>query len=682
MCALALAACGAESSGDVEADAAAAGGAGGEGGAAVDHCADPGRVTLRRLNRFEYDNTMRDLLGDQTQPARTFPDDDIGYGFDNIGDVLSVTALHLEHYESAAERLIVDALSRGVQSSLDIYEAEEIGSDVGASWRDQGWNLWSNGSLVLDLRAPAEGRYTVRVHAFGQQAGPDPVEMALSLDQRVVHTFSVEATQDAPETFAHDLEMSEGSHRIEVTFTNDFYDPENPDPAERDRNLIVDWIEVEGPFDTAPVDPERRASIMVCEPSGDGDLGCARQVLEGFARRAWRRPAESAEIDRLMTLVELAINEGDGIEVGIELGLRATLVSPNFLYRVELDAAPDDLTPHRLSDHELATRLSYFLWGSMPDDELAALADAGGLQDDEAVRAQVERMIADPKASALVNGFADQWLFIRAMNDLQPDYNYFPEFDEDLRAAMIEEARRFYGHGLAENMSLPELMTADWTFVNGRLADHYALDFDGDDFKLVSLADSPRGGLLTLGSVLTATSFPTRTSPVKRGKWVLDQILCTPPPPPPPGVEAELGEVNPDVPFREQLAQHRADPACAACHNQMDPLGLGMDNFDGIGAFRSMDGEHPVDAFGELPNGETFDGAVELGQVLADDARLHKCYTEKLFIYALGRGPEAYDTCALQNIERAAESSEHRLQDWLMHVATSPQFTMRRGEAE
>lgn len=466
---------------------------------------------------------------------------------------------------------------------------------------------------------------------------------------------------------------------VAVSFINDFYDPDEG----IDRNLIIDWIEVEGPFGAAAADPERRARVMVCEPADDTDLACARTVISGFARRAWRRPVEDDEIDRLMPLVELAINENDGINTGIELALRAVLLSPHFLYRVELDPEPNSLVPHLLSSHEIAVRMSYFMWGSMPSDRLFAAADAG-LNNFDDLEAQARNMLLDPRwKEAAVESFGTQWLQIRGMEAIDPDYEIYADFDEELRASMIEESRLFLRHFLQRDLS--EMMDADFTFINERLATHYGLPFAGapvqgaPGFVMAPVAESSRGGLLTLGSVLSVTSFRTRTSPVKRGKWVLDQLLCQPPAPPPAGVEATLTDVDPEASLRERLTQHRADPVCASCHDLMDPLGFGMENFDAIGAYREMVGVHPVDASGELPDGRSFNGATELGAILKEDPQIPKCFTRKMFTYALGRGPVRADNCHLNALTEEFRGNQ-QMSELMVNLVLSESFRMRRGE--
>ena len=805
-------------------------GAGGEAMAPLpDGCRDPGRVTVRRLNRAEYDNTVRDLLQDETRPARGFPEDDLGYGFDNIGDVLSISALHIENYEATATQLIEAAMPIRTGAVEQVFEAEDLGSDVGALHQLNYWNLWSEGEITATVNLPADGEYELRVRAFGRQAGDELPILVMSLDGVEVQRFDVAATDEEPAWYTHRVDTTAGQHTFSVAFINDFFDPDAEDPSRRDRNLYIDVLAVDGPqgvaggtvehvfeaeevgsnvgaasgdfwnlwsngtievdfelptagdyeirvrafgqragpdlpqmavvFDNQPptvidVEAERdsvewypvtvtaepglhvvqvsflndyympdapdpadrdrnlhidaiiidgphgnvvvpeedapRSPLFVCEPEGPNDLACAGEVVESFARRAWRRPVTGDEVERLLTLVQLALDEGDALEVGIQLALRAVLLSPHFIYRVELDPDPNSLVPHRLTDHELASRLSYFIWSSMPDEALFAAADAGQLHDEEILNAQVRRMLADDKAEAFVDNFAGQWLYIRAMTDAAPDYNYFPDFDEMLRAAMTIEAQLFFRHLLSNNRPLSELMDAEVTFLNPRLAEHYGIDYaQGREaeglpagFLEFDLAGTNRSGFLTMGSTLTVTSYPTRTSPVKRGKWVLEQLMCDGPPPPPPGVEAELADVDQELPLRERLAAHREDPSCSGCHNLMDPIGLGLESFDGIGSYREIEAGQPVDASGQLPNGTAFDGATELATILRDDPRFTTCFQEKLVVYGVGRDPNIRDACSMRIIEDKIAEDGWQMQDAIVHLTSSPLFTMRRGEEE
>jgi hypothetical protein len=638
--------------------------------------ADPGRVTVHRLNNAEYNNTVRDLFGTALRPADDFPADDRGYGFDNVADALSLSPLQLELYERAAEALVEDALRQTEPSRRSRFELETIGASVGAAQGD-GWLLWSNGEAMASFDAPIAGRYRISARAYGQQAGPEVVRMSLAASGAAPQIVDVPATRDAPQVYAIDVQLAAGNHVATVGFTNDFYDPANM----LDRNLWVDYLEVEGPIDAPVPDPGPRNRILVCDLAGGP--GCVTEVLASFTRRAWRRPATPAELDELSRLVTLAVSQGDDVETGVKVALRAALVSPDFVYRIELDPDPTSKAPHPLTGWELASRLSYFLWSSMPDDALLDAAGRGDLADPAILRAQAERLLADPKAAALVDNFAGQWLFTRALGDHVPDYAVFPDYDADLEAAMREETRRFIGDYLANDLPMDTFLNADWTYVNDRLAAHYGLTPPGRGAALakVSLAGSPRRGILGHGSVLTVTSYPRRTSPVKRGKWVLDQILCQPPSPPPPGVEALPDGPTATGSVRDRLEQHRNNPFCASCHQDLDPLGFGLDDFDGIGKHRTEDGGFPIDASGVLRDGRAFTGAVELAEILAKDPRTYRCMVEKLYTYSVGR-PPAGDEAVAHIDELTAEfvAAGYHPRALLLALVTHDSFRSRRGE--
>ena len=500
---------------------------------------DPGRITIHRLNRAEYNNTVRDLLGDTTGPSRDFPVDDSGYGFDNIADVLSLSPLLMEKYQAAAEALI------------------------NAAW---------------------------------------------------------------------DRDSASG-----------------------------------GPY-----------SVRVCDPNGNP--GCGRQILARFARRAWRRPATSDELDRYVALTNVAAQQGDLAEVGVKLALQAVLVSPSFIYRIELDSDPQTRSAHAVNDYELATRLSYFLGSSTPDDELSSKADDGSLHQPTVLEQQVRRMLGDPKSFALQENFVGQWLYTRATDSVQPDSRLFPMFNDALRAAMRQETQLFVQSLISENRSILDLLDADYTYLNDRLADHYGFPRPGTAVaQRTSVAGSKRGGILTQASFLIATSQPNRTSPVKRGKWVLSQLLCTAPPPPPPNVPP-LPEGSGSGSVRQRLEQHRTNPVCASCHSLMDPIGFGLENFDAIGQWRDQDVDGPIDASGVLPGDVSFNGEKQLASILRADPRLPTCVVRQVLTYALGRGLTDADQCAVDDMTRALKTRGSGFADLFAIVATSDAFTQRRGE--
>jgi hypothetical protein len=640
---------------------------------AYDPAADPGRVTMHRLNRVEYNNTIRDLLGTTLTPADDFPADDRGYGFDNISDVLSISPLQLELYERAAEELALEAMHLPSQSETNRTEAESLDGQVGAA-SGEAWNLWSAGELPLTYEFPSTGRYKITARLWGQQAGDEPVKVNLLVGGAVAGNFDVTSTSASPEEVSAEAEVTSGTKVVSVEFLNDYYD----EVSGADRNLMVDWIEVEGPLDSSGANPIRQ-KILVCDPA-TGDA-CVRQILETFAERAFRRPPTTEEVDRLAAFVKLAQDNGESVDKGIELALRAILTSPHFVFRVEVDPAPSSLEKHPLNDFELASRLSYFLWSSMPDDELFEAARAGLLQDPVELEAQVRRMLEDPKAEALTDNFAGQWLHTRALDDHVPDYQAFPDWNDELKESMRTETGLFFREFLYGELPVSQMLTADFTFLNDTLAAHYGLESPGEEFAKVTITDPNRSGLLTQGSLLTVTSFPTRTSPVKRGKWVLTQLLCDEPPPPPAGVEGLMNEEIPTGSIRDRLEKHRTKPECAACHSLMDPLGFGLESFDGIGAFRTMDQNFPVDATGEMPTGEKFNGARELSQIVSSDERFPECVAEKMFTYALGRGPEKTDAPYLDHVNQEFTARGQRLKELIVIIATSEPFRMRRGES-
>ena len=502
---------------------------------------DPGRVTIRRLNRTEYNNTIRDLVGVKFRPADDFPSDDVGYGFDNIGDVLTMSPLLLEKYLAAADRILTEA------------------------------------------------------------------------------------------------------------------------------------------FKT----PELRKRILVVEPTGKNKIEAARPILDRFVQRAYRRPVTPDEITRLLKFVDLAQKNGDGFEKGIQLALKAALVSPHFLFRVERDQRlKGEETAHLVSQYELASRLSYFLWSSMPDEELFELAGKSQLRQN--LDAQVKRLVRDPKAQALTKNFAGQWLNLRTLAAAPVDPGTFPMFDEKLRRAMIQETESFFEAIVKEDRSIFDFLDGDFTYVNERLAKHYGMTgILGDEFQRVSLKGTERLGVLTQASILTLTSNPNRTSPVKRGKWILENILNAPPPPPPPEVP-ELSEDKAVVlkgSLRQRMEMHRAKADCAVCHQRMDPLGFSFENFDGVGAWRTHDGKFKIDPSGELPNGQKFQGPKELVKILkSKEAEFRRCLSEKLLTYALGRGLEFYDRCAVDDICAAVARNENRFSSLVLAIVHSEPFQFRRGK--
>jgi len=640
---------------------------------------EPGREVLHRLTRVELRNTIRDLLDTNIDASVDLPPDDFGDGFNNQSSVLSFSPLHMELWELSVDDLLENAVAAPILSS-QLWRAEAEGPDVeyntGGSYAD-GWIVWSNGYIDTFIELPAAGSYRFAVRVFGDQAGDEPVLMSLRVDGLDIETLYVEAEQIAPVIEARTLQLTAGTHSFGAGFLNDFYVPDEG----LDRNLYVDWIEVEGPLDATGERPPGFERVFTCSVDQLGEVGCAQHILRDFGARAWRRPLSDAEIDGLMELYSLSRQSGGDWEEAVLLAVKAILLSPHFLFRVEQDPVPDSNAVHPLSAFELAARLSYFLWSSLPDEELFQAAADGSILDDAVLEAQARRMLADWKAEALIENLAGQWLWIHAVDDIAPDPWAYPNWDESLRASMRTEMELLTGDILLGDRSMLDLLTTEESFLDAAMAQHYGLGASPQLFTRLPLPEG-RSGLLTTPGLLAALSYPTRTSPVKRGKWVTDNILCESPPPPPAGVEGLLEESLGELSLREQMERHRADPACAGCHTLMDPIGFGLERFDGIGASRDIDDlGFPVDDAGALPGDLTFQGAVELAQLLAVDARVPGCMTEKVFTYALSRPPTAADQPFLREIEQGFINSGHRFSDLATFIALSEPFRTRRGEA-
>jgi hypothetical protein len=652
----------------------------------------PGRVTLHRLNRAEYNNTIRDLLGLDLRPADQFPSDDVGNGFDNMCDVLSLPAILLEKYFDAAESIVATAIKvPELDAARQRRERDQLRAQGSANMNDYGtYAMFSEGSVHGTFQITRDGEYRIEVIAGADQGGSEKAKLQLTVvDQQ--ETIDVLAPADDPQPYSWKLKLPAGEHEIEAAFINDFYDPSQSNPEERDRNLYVRAIDLIGPLDVQLDElPEVHRRIVTARPD---DVGSRRQVrraasevLRPFISRAFRRPATDEDVNRYVEFVQLAVNNGEAYERGLQIAITAILVSPDFLFRLERDSDPNDPQAKRsLNDYELATRLSYFLWSSMPDDELFQVAKSGKLQEADVLDQQVRRMLADPKAWALSENFAAQWLNLRNLNDVAPDPQKFPEFNDELRRDMQRESLELFATVMREDRPITDFVDARYTFVNKRLAALYGLDVDvsDDEYRRVELVDPHRRGILTHASVLTLTSNPGRTSPVKRGKWILENILGTPPPDPPPNVPNLDVTQNaaPDLPLRKQMELHRSDAVCASCHRQMDALGFAFENYDAIGRWRDGDSTGGIDASGELPSGEKFSGAVELIDVLGQRKQdFARHLSEKMLTFALGRGLEYYDRCAVDEITKRLEENEYRFSAMILGIVHSDPFQMRRGE--
>jgi mono/diheme cytochrome c family protein len=650
---------------------------------------DPGRVVIRRLNRTEYRNTVRDLVGIDFDPTGDFPSDEVGYGFDNIGDVLSIPPLLLEKYLAAAEKVLdrAIALPDRLKPPSRRFEAETLEAGRGTSSDGFQQVLLANAEIALQADVAQDGAYLVRVRAGEDRAGPESAKMLLKVDGAEVRTFAVSAPRTNLQSYEEKVRLARGKRRISVAFTNDFYDP-RARPSERDRNLVVDYVELVGPVDVKPADPpESHRRIFTVAPGPGRSKGeAAREILSRFAGRAFRRPVASEEVERFVRLFEVADRQGDSFEAALKVPLTALLVSPHFLFRVERDRTGPGADPKGASavgDFELASRLSYFLWSTMPDDELFERARAGKLRDPKELEAQVERMLADPKSRELAENFAIQWLQLRRLEAHQPDAGKFPAVTEKLRDAMRQEAEGLFDEVLRQDRSILALIDADFTYLNEPLARHYGIEgVKGEEMRRVGLRDERRGGVLTMAAILMVTSNPTRTSPVKRGKWVLETILGTPPPPPAPDA-GELKEVEGSgLTVRQRLEKHRADPNCASCHKRMDPIGFAYENYDAVGAWRETEDGLPLDVSGTLQDGRSFNGPAEFRRViLARKDDFVRTLAEKMFTYALGRGVEYYDAPVLRDIRKSLVDNGYRMSALVKGVVGSVPFLYRRNRA-
>jgi len=648
---------------------------------------NPGRVTTRRLNRNEYDNTIRDLLGVDLNFSRNFPSDDVGYGFDTIGDVLSISPLLMERYLIAAEEAAAATIQLPEELKLKrVFAPQQFETKGSVSARSNGLAYVSNGEATARFETKAPGQYTMVVQAEASQAGDEVARCRIQLDDNKPTTHDVPGDRDN-KAIRWQQQLPIGKHTLKIAFINDFYNPDSENPKRRDRNLYVTAVRVEGPKELKRehFSAAHRQLVTHTPNKSLKPIEAARNVMEPFLRRAYRRPVSPNELERVLAAFQLANERGESYERSLQVALQAALVSPQFLYRMEKQ--PEGLREedkHLLGDYELASRLSYFLWSSMPDEELLQAADSGLLKRDDVLEKQVRRMLRDPKAEDFVQNFVGQWLGLRKLGETEPDRELFPMYDEKLAQDMARETELLFLEILQQDKSVTELLNADYTFLNEPLATLYGIDgVKGRNFRKVSLTNSPRRGLISHASILTLTSFPNRTSPVKRGEWVLDNILGQAPPPAPasvPGLE-ETQSANPNLSFREQLTLHQKDPICSSCHKLMDGIGFGLQNYDAIGRWRVKDGEFDINAQGDLPDGSSFEGPLELIQILSNkpDHFTH-CLTEKMLTYALGRGMEWYDKCTIDEIVAETRAGNYRMSSLILAIVNSDPFRSQQVE--
>jgi hypothetical protein len=635
---------------------------------------DPGRITARRLNRAEYNNSIRDLTGLDLRPADQFPPDDSGYGFDNIGDVLSLSPALMEKYLTAATRVTRDAVAspRVYKELSDRYRSDRV--------KHNG----PQGSIEVKHNFPVEADYSFRIAIAGRRGTEEEgLQVMAYFDGKLEKTLPEFVPATKPRLFDVKVRTKAGPHTMRAVIV----DKSGTPIVFHEKAPMVEYLEVRGPQNAVPFEPPpSHKVILTCgEWPGKYDDACVKQIVTNFARRAFRRPLTPQESEKFYQYAKSAKDDGETPEQAIRYALEAVLVSPHFLFRIERDPKPNDASArHDVNEFELASRLSYFLWSSMPDEALFELALNKQLRKPGVLEQQVERMIRDPKFSSFVDNFAGQWLELRNIDEVKPAAEKFPMFDSELRAAMKKETQLFFESVVREGKSLTTLLDARYTYLNERLARHYGIGgVTGPEFRRVELTTPQRGGVLTHASVLTVSSYPNRTSPVLRGKFVLENFLNAPPPPPPPNVPTlEESSAGITGTLRQQMEKHRANATCAACHLRMDALGFGLENYDAVGAWREQDSGQPIDTSGKLPGGHEFRSPAELKALLAKNPEdFAGCVTEKMMTYALGRGLEKNDRTFVRQIVRSLSAKDYQLQRLFIEIAKSAPFQMRRGEA-
>jgi hypothetical protein len=702
----------------------------------------PGRVPTHRLNRVEYANAVRDLLAVDVDPEELLPTDDIGHGFDNLAGTLTLSPVLMERYLSAARR--ISRLAIGDPSIGPGFTSERyvVPIDLAQNDRmDESLPFGSRGGVAIRHRFPLDGEYdfTLRLKRSVYEYIvnlDEPHDLDLRIDGERVARFTV-GGQDPPgpaplsfsgtfvaagdadyPTQAWDdyrtgadadlrvrLSVSAGSHRVSASFVGRSWEAEGvlqpplreygatvtetTDTTPRPEGPGLESLAIDGPYTpSGPGSTRSRDRIFVCHTSREPTLDareCATRIFGGLARRAFRRPVSNDDLVPLLSFFEVGQTAG-GFERGVQHGLERLLIDPEFLFRVERDpiGLPSG-TAYTLSDLELASRLSFFLWSSLPDEELLELAARDALSQPETLARQVRRMLGDPRSEALIENFVGQWLSLRSVDGVTPDPNLFPNFDENLRRAMRRETEMFVGDQLRRDQSVVDLLAADYSFLNERLAQHYGIaGVVGSHFRRVDMPDTRRGGLIGQASILAVTSYGNRTSPVLRAKWLLETLFGSPPPPPPPDIPPlpDAGPAGEPRTVRERLAQHRRSPACAVCHAPMDPLGFALENFDAVGRWRTTDLGMPIDASAVLADGTTmFEGPAGLRDVLLNRSdQFVETLTEKLLVYAVGRGLEYYDRPVLRAITRRAAEHDHRWSSIIQGIVESPPFRMRTTE--
>jgi mono/diheme cytochrome c family protein len=688
---------------------------------------NPGRPVLHRLNRTEYRNAIRDLLNLEIgDVAQLLPPDDSAYGFDKIADFLGVSQTLLERYLSAAGR--ISSLAVGDTEVVPGSETYSARQDLSQDKHLDGMPFGTVGGLKVTHNFPVDGEYVLQATLFRTNVDvtrglefPRQVELAVDGERVFLHTIGGEAVTQPGE----DGRRNEGTGRARLLPRSDQVDlslqvrvhltagPKDVTAAFLQRSRAADprkmqpyrssfdtydatgvphieTLIVKGPYSVdAPGDTPSRARIFTCRPKTPAqEEPCARTILTTLVRRAYRQPAAAADVNRVMDFYRASRKDGGSFDAGIQLALQRILASPKFVLRVERD--PESVaagTAYKISDVELASRLSFFLWSSIPDDELLAVAAKGTLSQPAVLEQQVRRMLRDPRADSLVDNFAAQWLQLRNLQRITPDNDLFPEFDDNLRQSFRREVELLFETVMREDRSVLDLLNADYTFVDERLAKHYGIsNIYGSHFRRIPVPDDARKGLLGKGAILAVTSNSDRTSPVVRGKWILDNLQGMPPPAPPavvPPLSASAGTADKPKSMRDQMATHRANAVCASCHKLMDPIGLAMENFDAVGRWRTKDAAGPIDATGDLIDGTHVDGIVQLREALLKRPEVFVgTMTEKLLTYAIERGVEAPDMPTVRSIVRDATKQDYRFSALVLGVVKSPAFQMRLKAAE
>jgi mono/diheme cytochrome c family protein len=690
----------------------------------------PGRTALHRLNRAEYANAVRDLLALEIDATALLPPDDESSGFDNIADVLTVSPSLMERYLSASWNISRMALGNVAITPSTV--THRVRPDLSQNQHIDGLPPGTRGGMLVEHTFPVDGEYIIKLrmwrNTFDLMRGmEDPHDIEIAMDGKRLTVVTVGGRDDFgsmaenPGTFGAELDkkltvrlpVKAGTHTIWATTVLKSQAPRDDlikpflrttvDGLDIMGDPSVDRITVEGPYAASgPGDTASRRKILLCHPSSRSALrrdapaaagapastaeetACARRIVSALARQAYRKPVERATLDVLMDFYNRG-RTGTNFERGIESALQFILASPEFLFRVEPDPSGPQAAKgagvYRLGDLALASRLSFFLWSSLPDEPLIALAASGRLKEPAVLEQQIRRMLADPRSKTLIDNFAEQWLHLRNLKNSNPDLAAFPDFDDNLRQAMKEETELFFDSIMREDRSVMDLLNADYTFVNERLARHYGIpNIYGSRFRRVAVADEARRGLLGQASILTVTSYPNRTSPVERGKWILTNLLGVPPQPPPPNVPTlpESGADGKVLSLRERMEKHRAAPVCAGCHRLMDPIGFALENFDGIGRWRTKEDLQPIDVSGTLFTGAKLDGVNGLRRELASRPDVFVgVLTERMLTYASGRGLEYYDMPAVRQIVRDARSSNYRFSSIVLGVVRSVPFQMK-----